>query len=586
MPWQAWAVVLAGVGALAAMVRGVPSEIALGVSLGALTLFSVVEPGEALSGFGNEQLHTVALLFVVAAALRASGSLRTLSSRFLKSASGPHAAVLRLTIPVALLSSVLNNTPIVAMLIPEVRDWGRRIGIPASRLLIPLSYAAIVGGLITVIGTSTNLVVNGLVTASGRQPVGFLEIAWVGVPLTLATLAFLTISARWLLPERPDVESAFSNSHTFTTEILVDRDGSYAGKRIAEIELADIGPIAPVEIERRGRVIPAPRADHVLESGDRLVFAGPVAAMLALKRHSGLTVAPDHAFQLEKAERQFAELLISPRCPLLGRRVGDGTFRSRYNAAVIAVARHGQRIDNARLGDWVLQAGDIVLVEVGGDFFGRGGTSVDFYLVTPRGPSQVHDAKHAWTGLVVLGCMVGAAATGLLSMFKAAAVAVGLLFAAGLLTRDRIAEGLDLRVLMTIAFSFGLGQALETSGAAGALAALAGAAGAGSPHIALITVYFATALLTEIITNNAAAALMVPVAFAISDQLGASHTPFAIAIMVAASASFMTPIGYTTNLMVFGPGGYRFTDFIRAGVGLALITALLTMILVPRFWPF
>ncbi len=586
MPWQAWAVVLAGVGALGAMVRGIPSEIALGVALGILTLLAVVEPGAALSGFSNEQLHTVALLFVVAAALRASGSLRVLTSRFLTPTAGPRTAVLRLTVPVAVLSSVLNNTPIVAMLIPEVRDWGRRIGIPTSRLLIPLSYAAIAGGLITVIGTSTNLVVNGLVTASGRQPIGFLEIGWIGVPLTLAALTFLTLSAKWLLPDRPDAESAFRDSQTFTTEILVDADGPYAGKRIAEIELPDIGPIAPVEIERRGRVIPAPRADHVLEPGDRLVFAGPVAAMLALKRHSGLTVAPDHAFQLDKAERQFVELLISPRCPLVGRSVGDGTFRSRYNAAVIAVARHGQRIDNARLGEWILQAGDIVLVEVGADFFERRGASVDFYLVTPRGPSQVHDPKHAWMGLVVLGTMVLAAATGLVSMFKAAVIGVGLLFAAGLLTRDRIAEGLDLRVLMTIAFSFGLGQALETSGAAASLATLAGDAGAGSPHVALVAVYVATALLTEIITNNAAAALMVPVAFAISDQLGASHTPFAVAIMVAASASFMTPIGYTTNLMVFGPGGYRFTDFIRAGVGLAAITALLTLIMVPRFWPF
>lgn len=586
MPWQAWAVVLAGVGALAAMVRGIPSEIAFGVALGTLTLLTVVEPADALSGFSNEQLHTVALLFVVAAALRASGSLRILTSRFLQPTAGPRTAVLRLTVPVALLSSVLNNTPIVAMLIPEVRDWGRRIGISSSRLLIPLSYAAIVGSLITVIGTSTNLVVNGLVTASGRQPVGFLEIGWVGLPLTVAALGFLTISARWLLPDRPDVESAFRDSRTFTTEILVDADGPYAGKRIAEIELPDLGPIAPVEIERRGRVIPAPRADHVLESGDRLVFAGPVATVLALKRHAGLTVAPDHAFQLDRAERQFAELLISPRCPLVGRRVGDGTFRSRYNAAVIAVARHGQRIDNARLGEWILQAGDIVLVEVGADFFERRGTSVDFYLVTPRGGSRIHVPRRAWTGLVVLGAMVGAAATGVLSIFKAAAVGVGLLFAAGLLTRDRIAEGLDLRVLMTIAFSFGLGQALETSGAAAGLAALAGDAGAGSPQVALVAVYVATALLTEIITNNAAAALMVPVAFAISDQLGVSHMPFAIAIMVAASASFMTPIGYTTNLMVFGPGGYRFTDFVRAGVGLAAITALLTLILVPRFWPF
>jgi di/tricarboxylate transporter len=585
--FEAWAVLTAVACAFVCMVRGwAATEVALAVALAALMLLGIVEPRQALAGFGNEQLHTVALLFIAAAALRSAGSLGVLTSRLMIPTRNLSLAVLRLSLPVALLSSVLNNTPIVAMLIPEVRAWARRTGIPASRLLIPLSYAAIVGGLITIIGTSTNLVVIGLVNEAGRQPIGFLEIGRIGVPLALLTLVFLTLSARWLLPDRPDVDAAFSNPQTFTTEILIDAEGPYSGRRLADIRVDDLPSLAPVEIERRGQVIPAPRPDHVLQSGDRLVFAGPAAALLALRSYPGLSVARDQVFHRENPQRQFVELLISPRCPLIGRRVGDGTFRQRYNAAVIAVARHGDRVENARLGDWELRAGDILLVEVGADFFERHRASTDFYLVTPRGAPQVASPARAWTGLAVLGGMVAAAAAGWLSMFKAATAAVGILFAARLLNRDVIRGALDVPVLLTIALSFGLGVALETSGAAAGMAAVVGAFGDGHPWIALAAVYLATVLVTEMITNNAAAALMIPVAFAIADRLEVSHLPFTVAVMVGASASFMTPIGYTTNLMVYGPGGYRFTDFARAGIPLAVLTALVTLALTPVLWPF
>jgi len=572
--------------AFVSMIRGwAATEVSLGVALAALTLVGIIGPREALAGFANEQLHTVALLFVMAAALRSAGSLGVLTSAFLTPTESVTVAVARLTVPVALLSSVLNNTPIVAMLIPEVRAWARRTGIAPSRLLIPLSYAAIVGGLITVIGTSTNLVVNGLVTEVGREPIGFLEIGRVGVPLTIVTLLFLTLSARWLLPDRRDIDAAFSNPQTFTTEIVIDPDSAYAGKRLADIRVPDLPPLAPVEIARGGQVIPAPRPDHVLQRGDRLVFAGPVAALLALRNHPGLSLARDPEFHRQNPQRHLVELLISPRCPLIGRRVGDGTFRQRYNAAVIAVARHGERVEHARLGDWELRPGDILLVETGADFFDRHRASPDFYLVTPRPTPPPVSRRKAVMGLVVVGSMVAAAALGWLSMFKAALLAVGVLFLGRFVTRDLVREGLDIPVLLTIAFSFGLGVALETSGAASALASTVHAVGEGRPWIALAVVYIATVTITEMITNNAAAALMIPVAFAVADQLGASYVPFTIVVMVGASASFVTPIGYTTNLMVYGPGGYRFTDFARAGVPIAVLTAIVTLTLTPLLWP-
>jgi di/tricarboxylate transporter len=299
-----------------------------------------------------------------------------------------------------------------------------------------------------------------------------------------------------------------------------------------------------------------------------------------------LNVAPDHAFDRADPQRQLAELLVSPRCPLIGRRVGDGTFRQRYNAAVIAVARHGERIDNARLAEWELRAGDILLAEVGADFFDRHRTNPDFYLVTQHGPSKTASTAGAWVGLIILGIMVGVVAIGWLSMFKASVLAVGALFLARLVTRDLVREGLDLGVLLTIALSFGMGLALDRSGAAASLAALVNQFGDGSPFLALVVIYVATAVVTELITNNAAAALMVPVAFAVADRMDVSYVPFTIAVMVAASASFITPIGYTTNLMVYGPGGYRFSDFMRVGTPVAVLAAILTLSLIPLVWPF
>lgn len=585
--WQAWTVLAVTIGAFVTMVGGwAAAEIALGVALGVLMLLGVIDPRQALSGFGNEQLHTVALLFVAAAALRAAGSLGVLTSRLLVPTQNVTAAVFRLVVPVALLSGVLNNTPIVAMLIPEVRAWARSSRIAASRLLIPLSYAAIVGGLLTVIGTSTNLVVNGLVTEAGRQPIGFLEIGRIGVPIAAVTVTFLVLSARWLLPNRADVDSAFSNPQTFTTEVLIDAEGPYSGKRLGDIQVPGLPTLTPVEIDRRGQVIPAPRPDHVLQGADRLVFAGPVADLLVLHSHSGLSMAPDHTFRSDDPQRSLVELLISDRCPLIGRRVGDGTFRKRYNAAVIAVARHGERIQNARIADWTLQAGDILLVEVGAGFVERHRLSADFYMVTPHRAPKVVNPMKAWLGIAILAVMVGAAALGWLSMFKAAALAVGLLLLCRFLDRELVREGMDLRVLLTIALSFGLGLALQTSGAAAALAGVVGGLGSGSPWLALVVIYVVTAVVTEMITNNAAAALMIPLAFATADELQVSHLPFTVVVMVAASASFVTPIGYTTNLMVYGPGGYQFSDFIRAGVPLAVLTAVLTLCLTPYLWPF
>lgn len=579
-------VLLATLGAFVAMVRGVAADLSLGAAVAFLLALGVLTPQQALHGFASEQMHTVALLFVLAGGLRSAGSLQIVSSKLLVPTNNVLVAAVRLLVPVAALSGFLNNTPLVAMLIPEVRAFAQRTGIAASRLLIPLSYAAIVGGLITVIGTSTNLVVNGLVAQAGRPTVGFLEIGMVGLPVCITGVVYAVVAARWLLPDRPDVDANLADVRAFVTELVVDPDGPYAGRRLADIRVSDLPPLAPAEIVRADQVIPAPRPDHVVHGGDRLAFVGPVASILTLRAHPGFSLAPDPEFRTDDPRRSLVELLISVHCPLIGHRVGDGTFRKRYNAAVLAVTRHGERVPRDRLAEWTLQAGDMLLVEAGEGFVEQQRGNRDFYLVAPREAAPVPSRQRALFGLAVLACMVLVAAFGYLSMFKATLIALAVLALTRYLSAQAVQQSLELRVLLTISLSFALGSALESSGLAHAFAELVTGVGAGNALVALAVIHLATALLTELVTNNAAAALMVPLALAVSDRLGVSHLPFVVTVMVGASASFSTPIGYTTNLMVYAPGGYRFTDFLKVGVPMSLLVAVVNLTLCPLFFPF
>ena len=567
------------------MFRGVAAEVSLGAAVVVLAITGVIAPAQALGGFANEQMHTVALLFLVAGGLRAAGSLEIFSKYLLAPTQNVALATVRLVLPVAVLSGFLNNTPLVAMLIPEVRAFALRTKISASRLLLPLRYGAIVGGLLTIIGTSTNLVVNGLVADAGRATIGFLEIGKVGLPICLLGVSYAVFAARFLLPDRPDLDVTHSDARDFVTELIVDPEGPHAGKRLADIRVGDLPRLAPVEIVREGQVIPAPRPDHVVRAGDRLAFVGPVATILTLRAHPGFLLA-EQEFRFDDPRRSLVELLVSNRCPLIGHRVGEGTFRKRYNAAVLAVKRHGERVTNDRLSDWTLQAGDVLLVEAGSGFVEQQQGNHDFYLITPHERVSVPSRGRALFGLMVLILMVGGAALGVVSMFKASLLAVSLLALTRFLSPSLIRDSLELRVLLTIALSFALGSALESSGLARAFAGLVTTLGAGNPWVGLLVVHVTTSMLTELVTNNAAAALMVPLALAVSDRLGVSHFPFVVSVMVAASASFSTPIGYTTNLMVYGPGGYRFSDFLKVGVPMNLLVAIVTVAITPRLFPF
>jgi di/tricarboxylate transporter len=576
------------VGALAVMAAGlIRAELALFGALGLLMLLGVIDPSRALSGFANQGMHTVALLFIVAEGVRRSGIMETAIRLLFGTTRKILPAQVRLLIPVAGASAFFNNTPIVAMLLPVVRSWCRSVQLPASLMLIPLSYATILGGLCTILGTSTNLVVAGMVKTAGLPVPGFFEIGRVGLPICAAGLVLLFFLSR-LLPRRKPEDLLGEDPRSFTSEFIVEPDGPLAGKRIDEIRVSAFQRLFPVEIERGETIIPAPHGGEMLQAGDRLVIAGEAGHIIEAQGIAGLRSARDHQFGPDEPERRRrqVEIVVSHTCPLVGHSVGDGSFRRRYNAAVIAVARHGERVERQGLKGWRLQAGDSLLVEAAPGFIWQHRFNPDFYVVTDRPELAPTERRHVRVAMAIFIAMIALAACEALTMFQASLAAAFLLIGLRVISWNEARASLDTGILLAIAAAVGLGEAMVASGAAEVLAGYAVSLGGDNPWRAMALIYIATVICTEVVTNNAAAAVMVPPALATAHRLGVSYEPFIFAVMIAASASFITPIGYQTNLMVYGPGGYRFTDYMKVGIPMSLAAGALAIGLIPRIWPF
>jgi di/tricarboxylate transporter len=490
-------------------------------------------------------------------------------------------------VPVIGMSAFLNNTPVVAMLIPAVTDWARRYQLSASKLMIPLSYAAILGGTCTLIGTSTNLVVQGLLLKGGMRGISMFEIGWVGVPCALAGLAYMLTIGRWLLPERLPAVSQFSDPRQYTVEMLVKPGSTLVGQSIERAGLRQLPGMFLIELDRDGTIIPAVEPTEELRVGDRLVFAGVVESVLDLQKIRGLEPATDQVFKLKspRRERCLIEAVVSTSCPLVGQTVREGRFRSSYNAVVIAVARDGERVKK-KIGDIVLRAGDTLLLEAHPSFANQHRNSRDFLLVSPLEGSSPPRHDRAPIALAILTAMVLVVSLEWMTMLNAAMLAAGLMILSRSVSGREARRSVDWSVLIVIAASIALGRALETTGAAASIAGALISGASGHPWVTLVVIYGVTMLFTELITNNAAAVLIFPIAVATSQKLGVDIMPFAIAIMMAASASFSTPIGYQTNLMVYGPGGYRFGDYFRVGIPLNLLMWLITVSIIPWIWPF
>jgi di/tricarboxylate transporter len=547
--------------------------------------FGVLSAGDALSGFGNTGLLTVAVLFVVVTGLRETGAIDLVGSGLLGRPKTVRGAIGRLFVPVCGLSAFLNNTPVVAILIPAVSDLARRISTSPSKLLIPLSYAAILGGTCSLIGTSTNLLVAGFVSEqTDLPPLSIFSITWVGLPCALVGGLYLILIGPRLLPDRRGSAAALADPREFTAEMVVPAGSPLHGLSIEEAALRQLPEVFVAEIERNGELIRV-TPDTRLLSGDRLVFVGAVEAIRDLQQLRGLSEidAQSQKINSPRHRRQMFEAVVPTNAPITGKTIRESRFRHLFDAAVLAVARQGQRVPG-RLGDIKLRPGDTLLLESDRDFDHR--HRREFLLVRPVEDSIVRRHDRAWLSIGITLLMVVAAATGTISMLQAALAAAIAMVLTRCCSVTTARDGVNWSLLIAIGAAIGLGKALDASGAAtsigDAMVRLAGS----NPFVALAAIYLLTTVLTEIVTNNAAAAVAFPLAQATASALGVDLMPFVITIMMAASASFSSPLGYQTNLMVMGPGGYRFGDFLRIGLPLNLLVGVGTVILAPMLFPF
>jgi len=591
-----------------------------------LIFAGVIAPTDALAGLSNEGMVTVALLYVVGAGVQQTGGVDAIAKMVFGRPRSLLGAIMRVVFPNIGLSGFMNNTPLVAMMIPAVSDFAKSQRIAPSKLMIPLSYAAILGGTMTLIGTSTNLVVQSMLfkevakqerlqrdgaTIEPKQkvaPLGMFTISWVGVPAAIIGGIYVVFAARYWLPDRRPALSTTDDPKEYTVEMQVESDSPLVGKTIETAGLRHLPGLFLAEIDRDGNSMPAVSPRETLRSGDRLLFVGVVESIVELQRIRGLVPATEDVFHLKapRPQRCLIEAVVSNTCPLIGMTIRDSRFRSHYNAVVVAVARNGQRL-HQKIGDIVLHAGDVLLVEAHPSFADQQRGSRDFFLVSKIEESTPPRHELALVAVGLLAGMVlavsgqdllGLAASVLpplkpvaenfpkIPMLLAAMIAAALMLLTRCVSIERARKSIDWEVLLAIAASFALGTALEKSGAAKLIADSTATIAGGNAWLALGLIYFVTLVVTELITNNAAAALMFPFALATAQKLDVSYLPFVIAVMMAASAGFATPIGYQTNLMVYGPGGYRFSDYVKVGVPLDLLILAITVALSPLAYPF
>ncbi|MEK6260813.1 MAG: SLC13 family permease [Planctomycetota bacterium] len=605
MGWEAWLVLVVVAFMVYALARewSAPDALTVGcllvlvIAQGLFDTKFLPTAKQAFEGFGKESLISVGVLFIIVTGLMQTGAMNLLTEPFLGRPKTVLSAQLRLLVPVTTLSAFLNNTPIVAMFMPVVDDICKKTKISPSKLFMPMAFAATFGGVCSMIGTSTNLVVKGAMSKAGLPSFALFDIAWVGIPCAIGGVIYLLIFSRWLLPDRRPAISLSDDPRQYTVEMVVQPGGPLVNRSVEQAGLRHLPGLFLAEIERNGEVIAAVSPRERLQANDRLVFVGIVESVVDLRKMRGLMPATDQVFKLSAADsdRCLMEAVVSNRCPIVGLNIRDGRFRTRYNAAVIAVARNGQKI-TGKIGDIVLQPGDTLLLEAHTDFVRQQRNSNDFFLVSHVENSTPPRHDRAWIALTILVGMILFAtvlsrdATPTLPerdfLLPAALLAALFMIGTRCCTSSEAMQSIDWSVLIVIGASLGIGEAIRTSGLADTAARqMIGMAGEDA-WVQLGMVYFMTMILTELVTNNAAAVLMFPLALAVSNSLGVGHEPFMIVIMIAASMGFATPFGYQTNLMVYGPGGYKFADYLRIGIPLDLLMMAIAVTLTPFVFPF
>jgi len=585
---EAWLTlaVIAGMTVVLVLERAPASVVTLG-AVALLYVVGVIEVDEAFAGFANPAPVTIAGLYVLAAAAEVTGALTPLTDRALGTGAviAERIQLARVCVPAAGLSAFVANTPLVGMLAPRIAEWCRRTGRSASRYLMPLSYATVFGGIITVLGTSTNITVNGLMRNAGMDEFGIFEFTSVGLAIAVVGVAVLIVLTPLLLPKRAGGPQAHADSREYITEMIVDPTGPLAGTTVVGAGLRHLDGVFLVALERDDRRIAPVAPEEILVAGDRLVFAGDVRRVVDLQSTRGLRFAGEHTFGIDDGApgQRFYEAVVG--AGLTGQTLREANFRAEHNAAVLAIHRADERVSD-KLGDVRLRLGDVLVLVGGAGLQNRWRRREEFLLVSPLDGTLPVRRRKAWLVQLATVLFVVAATTNVLDLTQAVLVLAFALAVTRVVTVSEARAGIDLNTVLLIASSFGIGNAVAASGLAAEASHALIDAMSGLGDIGLLGGTLVTTMVaTELVSHNAAAVLMFPIAQATAAATGIDMRPLALAILVGASCSFLTPTGYQTNTMVYGMGGYRFGDFARLGAPLTLVTVVVAMIAIPLAFP-
>lgn len=550
---------------------------------------------ELLKGFSNPGMLTVAVLFMVAAGMYATGAITMIMDKLIGLPRSIVGAQIKILPPIAFGSAFLNNTPLVAMMIPVIRDLSRTSRLPARQLYLPLSFASILGGMCTVIGTSTNLVVAGMVmdvvgrggSQSTIHALKMFDPARVGVPIAVVAIAFMILTGRFFLGGKQDERATDTVMRRYTAEFEVRDVSRIVGRSLEDTGLASGDGVEILYIRRNENILTNDLMHEELAAGDLLAFSAEVSAMVELWRTNSLvphlTLNP---METERHTHHLVKAVVSRQSKAVGRRIPDiSRDASACQYKFVALSRDGRPIDGP-LEDVTIEAGDNAVLEVNDDFFYECQIEHDFALTKALDGFHLQRTDRAVEASLITLTMVAVVALGWMNMLNAALLASGAMLLTGCLTFRTAARSIDWSTLIVIACAIGLESAVTRSGLAEQVALLLTALGGDSPHLALALIFLSCTLMTNVITNNAAAAFMFPIALSTAGQLGVDFMPFAITLMISASCAFISPTGYQTNLMVWGPGEYKFTDFVKIGSAMTILVAALTIWLTPMIYGF
>lgn len=559
--------------------------IAFLIAIAILFLFRVIDVKDILSGFSNEQIATIFLLLIISEVINKSSILDVSLKKIFRPTLSYKGFLWRMSLGVSSVSAFVNNTPLVAIMMPYIYNWAKKKNIAPSKVLIPLSYATILGGTITLIGTSTNLVVNGLAVEAGLPALKMFDFVYVGVPLTIIGILYLVFIGAKLLPSRKDALTDFKEkSREYLVETQVPKNSVLIGKNIGQAKLRNLRGLFLVEIVRQEkRMAPVP-PNEIIEQGDVLIFAGDTETIVDLIKSSKDLALP-HFTALPKQEKvDVVEAVLSSNSSLMGKRVKDANFRGNYDAAIIAINRHGERL-SGKIGEIKLEPGDLLLIIAGKNFINRVAESQDLYIISTvkEIDTETHPANRYQTALkkkksIILTVGVvsafALAGFGVISLFMALLSLLCLIAVLNIVKIGDLKNSIDINLIGILALSLAIGKAITKSGADKLFAdfILNFAEPFHSPLASLAGIYLITNILAMLVTNKAAVAITFPISYALFNKLGLTDpTPFVLVVAYAGCAEFITPYGYQTNLMVMGPGGYKFKDYLKVGSWLSLI---------------